>query len=268
VFCFATRSSGIALNEMGSLPTWGGLRAAVAFLTRVPVGSRALDARDFRRAPALFPVVGGGIGLFACVVYSLATPLSAFAAAVLTVAFTTYWTGAFHEDGLADTADALGGAVSRERSFEILKDSRIGSFGAAALVLSLLARVALLSELRAPALLALVSCHCLARLCPLWLMTHLPHALPEGAKSKDLLSPERSSAYVGFGLAVVIVAAAWWFDPVSLLRLAGALGAVSFVALWFYRLGTRRLGGHTGDLLGASEQVAEVGILASFVWAM
>lgn len=251
---------------MGYFPTLGSLRAAVSFLTRLPVGSRPIAAGDFRFAAALFPLVGGALGLLAAGVFTLAQPLFPLAAAVVCVSVTAYVTGAFHEDGLADTADALGGAVSRERALEIFKDSRIGSFGTVALVLSLLARVTLVSELQAPAVLPLVACHCLARLGPVWLMTHLPHAAPQGSKSKDLLAVPRLAAYEGLGIAALTVAAAWWFDPFPLLRVAIALGAVVLVSLWFARVAVRRLGGITGDILGACEQVCEVVILAVFVW--
>ncbi|MCU0665206.1 MAG: adenosylcobinamide-GDP ribazoletransferase [Myxococcota bacterium] len=253
--------------SMDYLPTLGSVRAAVSFLTRVPVGRRPLHPQDLRNAPALFPLVGGALGLLAACVFTLAAPLSPLAAAVLCVSFTAYLTGAFHEDGLADTADALGGDVSRERALEILKDSRIGSFGTVALVLTLLARVMLLSQIQAPAVLPLVACHCLARLAPVWLMTHLPHASPDGSKSKDLLSLDRRSAYVALVLAAMALAPAWWLERASLLRLGVAVGVVLLIGLWFAVLSKRRLGGITGDVLGATEQLCEVGVLAVFAWA-
>jgi adenosylcobinamide-GDP ribazoletransferase len=122
--------------------------AAVTFLTRVPLGRFvATDVHDVTRAAPLFPVVGAAVGAAgAGVVLLLQPPLSPFLAAAIAVTATVAVTGAFHLDGLADTLDATGG-MTRERSLEIMRDSRIGSFGAAALALALLVRVAVVAQL-------------------------------------------------------------------------------------------------------------------------
>jgi adenosylcobinamide-GDP ribazoletransferase len=98
-------------------------------------------------------------------------------------------------------------------------------------------------------------------------MTHLPHASPDGSKSKDLLSLDRRSAYVALVLAAMALAPAWWLERASLLRLGVAVGVVLLIGLWFAVLSKRRLGGITGDVLGATEQLCEVGVLAVFAWA-
>src|SRR4051794_5607027 len=128
-----------------------GVRAAVAavtFLTRIPLGRFvATDAQDVARGAPLFPVVGAAVGAAgAGVALLLQPPLSPLLAAAIAVAATVALTGAFHLDGLADTLDATGG-MTRERSLEIMRDSRIGSFGAAGLALALLVRVAVVAQL-------------------------------------------------------------------------------------------------------------------------
>src|SRR5437773_687292 len=172
-------------------------------------------------------------------------------------------TGAFHEDGLADTADALGGASDREKLFVILRDSRIGTFGAAALCMALLLRVALLSALAGLAPLALLLTQALARLPPVWMMAILPSVSPEGAKS---------SAVVRAGAAQVAVASGWiallfgaaavtgfldWRLLVGLLAIAGLTAVACGVRFM------RRAGGLTGDFLGATEQLVECPLLCA-----
>ena len=123
------------------------LRWAWAFLTRLPGGAHPETDRDLGRSVPWFPLVGVVIGgLSGAVYWALHGPIGALLAAVLAVAAGVIATGGFHEDGLADTADALGGA-NRERRLEIMKDSRAGVFGVLALVLSTLVRVFAVSRL-------------------------------------------------------------------------------------------------------------------------
>ena len=166
---------------------------ALQFLTRLPVPSfERWDDRWLNDCVRHFPLVGllvgsiGGAVLWAA--GSLWTPL---VAAILAVATTALVTGAFHEDGLADTFDGLGGSVGRARALEIMKDSRIGSYGALALMLVTALRVAGLAALAAHSLpLAALSCalvHAVARLAPIGLMAALPYAGDaEHAKAKPL----------------------------------------------------------------------------------
>src|SRR3954469_40679 len=122
--------------------------AAVTFLTRFPLGRFvATDGHDIARGAPFFPVVGAAVGAAgAGAALLLQPPLSPFLAAALATALTVALTGAFHLDGLADTLDATGG-LTRERSLEIMRDSRIGSFGAAGLALALVVRVAVIAQL-------------------------------------------------------------------------------------------------------------------------
>ena len=244
-----------------------GVRAAFIFLTRVPVGGFPYRTVEWQWANAHFPLVGAFLGGCSGLVYWGACGFDAGFAALLAVATSIWMTGAFHEDGLADTTDALGGGIDdKPRVLEILKDSRIGTYGTAGFVIVLLARVLLLSKL-APlsGLLALVVAHSLARVPPIWIKTFLPYA-SEGplAKSRDL---ESSSS------VQVIVATAWGllfgglFAPswMILLWIAIALAALGHFLAWRFR---RRVGGYTGDFLGATEQLGEVVVLLAFALSL
>jgi adenosylcobinamide-GDP ribazoletransferase len=235
--------------------------AAFAFLTRVPMGGLTFTPADLRWSSAHFPLVGAVLGAVLAGVMLVSARAGPVVAAALAVSAGMLLTGAFHEDGLADTADALGGATDREKLFVILRDSRIGSFGAAALCMALLLRVALLAALAGLAPLALLLTQALARLPPVWMMAVLPSVSPEGAKT---------SGGVGAGAAQVTVASAWiallfgtaggagvldWRLLVGLLAVAGLTAVACGIRFM------RRAGGLTGDFLGATEQVVECALL-------
>lgn len=245
---------------------FGATRAAIAFLTRVPVGNAPIAEKHIAWAPAMFPIVGALLGALSFLLFTALSGLNPWVRAIVVTAFGVYVTGAFHEDGLADTADALGGMVSKERALEILKDSRIGSYGTCALTLALLLRVALIAELGTQSVVAFVVYGCIARLAPLWLMTRLPHANPNQGKIKDLQQVGPSRAYVGTLLSAAICVASALLVRGFEYRLTIAFAVTALTALWFGRLAHRRLGGITGDLLGASEQIAELLILSTFAW--
>ncbi|MBP7546289.1 MAG: adenosylcobinamide-GDP ribazoletransferase, partial [Acidovorax sp.] len=175
---------------------------------------------------------------------------------------TVLLTGGFHEDGLADVADGLGGSADIERALDIMKDSRIGAYGTLALVLALLAKVVLLALLGsyslAAALTALAGAHVLSRLWPLCIVRSLPH-VGDTARSKS--KPLADQISPGALAAAVL----WCFPALALVQQAPAalfLGAgvvASMVAAWrMQRLFARRLGGFTGDCLGATQQVGEI----------
>jgi len=260
---------------------------AIQFFTRIPVtGALAAWAgyspAMLRASAAHFPGVGWLVGAVAAGVYALLTallPLTVFtplvAAALSTVA-TVLLTGAFHEDGLADLSDGLGGSSDAPRALEIMKDSRIGAFGALALVLALgskLALIAMLGSLDAglpdvdeadfapqawlvPA--ALFAGHVVSRGLPLLLIRVLPH-VGDAATSKSKPLAEQIS------LSSLGVAFLWCFMALALVSYAlnatALIAALSFsviALLWMGRLFTRRLGGFTGDCLGATQQVCEI----------
>jgi adenosylcobinamide-GDP ribazoletransferase len=204
----------------------------------------------------------------ACVVFAIVSiglpeaPLSPVVAAVACTIATVLLTGGFHEDGLADLADGLGGSTDRERALAIMKDSRIGSFGAIALVLALAAKVTLLallaSQSAAGVLAALLAGHVVSRYWPLWLIHTLAHVGDEAAsKSKPLADSIEPRS--------LVLAALWIVLPLALMALAHspafallALAGSALALLAVRRLLVRRLQGYTGDALGAAQQACEV----------
>jgi adenosylcobinamide-GDP ribazoletransferase len=188
-------------------------------------------------------------------------------AASLALAVTMFITGAFHEDGLADTLDGLGGAVSRERALAIMKDSRIGSYGAVALIVVLGGRVALMAALCAGswpfAIAGMVLSQAFGRAAAVGLMALLPYAGDaEHAKAKPLATAigavEWTTALAwAMGLLAVGVGA----GALSTARAAAVLAATAGVTLLMRSWLRRRLGGYTGDTLGAAEQFTEAAVL-------
>jgi adenosylcobinamide-GDP ribazoletransferase len=243
------------------------VRAAFAFFTRIPVGGFPFDDRELAWAPAHAPLVGAVIGapLGALAVGLL--PIGALASATIVVAASMLLTGALHEDGLADTSDALGGAGDADGVFVILKDSRIGAFGAAALAVSIFTRAALIGQLGEAALFAVPLAWCAARVGPILLMACLPYVTPESkAKSRRVVAVDWRQALLA---STWFFAASAWAVEQGILSLAhagmvaAAVAAVSAVTGWRYH---RRVGGITGDFLGATEQLGEIAALAALSW--
>lgn len=257
------------------------LLLALQFLTRVPVPAWVgFDARLMRRAVRHFPLVGALVGVFGAGVALAASRLwPPTVAAVLATAATVWLTAAFHEDGLADTCDALLGAAAREQALAIMKDSRIGTFGATALLLSLGLRVLLLAELMAqPALAAaavLVAAHAAGRSVAVALMASLPYARSgEGAAvggKAGGVAGQVKAVDTAWALAVGLLALglAAWAQATSrpALPALAAAGALGGLVLWLRRWLRRRLGGCTGDTLGAAEQLGELTVLLVFAAA-
>jgi adenosylcobinamide-GDP ribazoletransferase len=249
------------------IPMLRGARAAVVFLTRVPVGGFPYTGPEWRWASGWFPLVGAGIGVAMSGAWVTALPLGAPAAATLAFALALLITGAFHEDGLADTADALGGATSRDRLFEILKDSRIGSFGGLALIVSVLLRVALLVRLSGFAVQALTLSQCIARMPPVWLMVALPYVTRDQAAKSRLVARASWRQGVLATLLVAVVGAILFAAGLARLGEVAAASAAALmgVTVCGYRF-HRRAGGVTGDFLGAAEQVGECLVLMTLAY--
>jgi len=243
-------------------------RAALAFLTRVPLAV-AVDGAgasfDYRRAARLFPLVGTGIGAAGGIVLVLGTALGlpALVTAGLAVAATVVLTGALHEDGLADTADGFGGGATTARKLEIMDDSRIGTFGAVAVALSVVLRISTLAALvpaggfRAAA--ALVAAEAASRGTMVRLWRDLPAARPGGMADRAG-PPDNQAALVAVVASTVIVAAAIipTFGLWAALTGAAALIAVGIgCALLF----VDQIAGQTGDTLGASQQATAIAFL-------
>jgi adenosylcobinamide-GDP ribazoletransferase len=236
-----------------------GLRTAVAFLTRVPVGG---GPGDMRAAVAWFPVAGALIGLAVGGAYAgMVELVPATVAAALAVLAGVLITGAFHEDGLADVADAFAGGWTREDRLQILDDPRHGSYGVAALCGSIVVRILALASLGpAAGFAAVVAAHTLGRASAVAAMSLAPQAKTDGLGATiagpDGVEPTASRTRIGArwigvagGVVIAALAIGWWAAPATALAVAGTAAVV-----W---LAIRKIGGVSGDVLGTIEQVVE-----------
>jgi adenosylcobinamide-GDP ribazoletransferase len=242
----------------------GGLHAAWTFLTRVPLGHHSDDTVAMAAAPAWFPIIGAIIGVIAGGVYvaafSLAGPVAAAALAVSAAALVT---GAFHHDGLADMADAFGGGWTREQRIEILKDSRHGTYGVMALVCAIAVQISALAQHdRAQGFASLVAAHAMARGGAVALMWLAPRARGTGLGADYARGLRAGPAlWAATSAALVGAVAIGWLASI-------ALGAVAVSSAAVGALAWRKIGGVTGDVLGAAEQISETAVLvcgAAFV---
>jgi adenosylcobinamide-GDP ribazoletransferase len=242
------------------------VRAAFVFLTRIPVGGFPYTDDEWRWAPAHFPLVGLVLGsLVGCVDRAL-LPLGGAAAALAAIGASLFVTGAFHEDGLADTSDALGGAFDREKILLVLKDSRIGVFGACAIVLSIAGRAALLARLGLDAAWALPLVGAAARVGPVWQIAGLPYVTTAASRSRGVARARTTQACVAtlWAASVGIAAVATrHFGAARVASLFAAVAVVTLLTAWRY---ARRLGGFTGDFLGATEQLCELAAYGVLAW--
>lgn len=246
---------------------------ALQFLTRLPVPRWVgFEPAWLNQCAGYFVLVGFCVGAIGALALSLAALiLPAMVAVILSLMVTVLLTCGFHEDGLADTFDALGGAVSRERALLIMKDSRIGSYGALALTLMLALKISVLVELvktnPATACVALVFLQGASRFGPLLIMASLPYARDVAhAKAKPLAQQIGRTAFViatgtmALGAAIVLV-----WQPTERLALSASiltlLGISAALRAWF----KARLGGFTGDTLGATQQITETAALLAWL---
>jgi adenosylcobinamide-GDP ribazoletransferase len=239
------------------------VKTAVLFCTRLPLPhSTAINSADVARASWAFPLAGALVGGAGALTYTIASAiqLPAALAAGLALAATLLTTGCLHEDGLADMADGLGGR-DRARKLEIMHDSRLGAYGACALMMSLLLRWTALAGMVSPAAVAgaLIATHVSARAVLPGFMRFVPPARFDGL-SAQAGRPALRSAAVAVVLGVLVLAAA--------LGLAAAivgLVVATCTSLMMARLAIRQIGGQTGDVLGALEQIIEIVILLTAV---
>lgn len=231
---------------------------ALGYFTRIPVPRWiGYEAHYLDAAARYFPLIGALVGCVAAVVYWLA--LHVFApelAVLLSMAATLLLTGAFHEDGLADSVDAFGGAYTREDTLRIMHDSRIGTFGAVALIIVLALKWQALSALPpALAISVMVAAHSVSRLCAIGYLRTLDYVRPEG-KAKPVARRLTARA--------LVVAGTCGLAPVLLLPWSLALMSLALLVPLWWGLGRYfrgRLGGYTGDCLGMAQQLAELVIL-------
>ncbi|MBV8278523.1 MAG: adenosylcobinamide-GDP ribazoletransferase [Verrucomicrobia bacterium] len=239
--------------------------AAVMFLTRLPVG-RFLEFREEQVASSTiyFPIVGALIGLAGGLALLTSAALPSFVAVLISMLITVCLTGGLHEDGLADSADGLIGGQNPQRRLEIMRDSRIGAYGALALWFSLTAKLTLVQSLLAVNLVTAISAsviaHCLGRAATVALLTCLPYARIEHSKSSDF-----GNNVTFRQLALVLIFAI--VLSLFLLRLEGvfcltAALAVTFVCGLYFK---DKIGGITGDCLGAANQLVELSAYLSLL---
>jgi adenosylcobinamide-GDP ribazoletransferase len=236
------------------------LKASIAFCTRLPLWrAMPISGGSLARAAWAFPVAGIVVGLIAAAVYGFAhrAGIPAWPAAALSVAATLFATGCLHEDGLADTADGFGGGATREQKLDIMRDSRIGTYGVCALIIALLLRVGVLASFfsSATAAWALLASHAGARAAMMAFMFLVPPARRDGLSS-DAGQPPIESAGVAVALGFVFVAIC--LGPARAIIALILLAAIVALMAWLSR---KQIGGQTGDVLGAVEQIVEIAIL-------
>jgi adenosylcobinamide-GDP ribazoletransferase len=236
------------------------LKTAVLFSTCIPLGRiDPGDNMNLARAMWALPVAGAIVGVIAAIVYAaaIALGLPVLPAAVLTVGATLLTTGALHEDGLADTADGFGGGATPSRKLEIMRDSRIGTYGVCAVAMSLLLRIAALASIADPIHvgLTLIAAHVAARATLSPFMLALPPARADGL-SAGAGRPTPIGVAVAILLGIIAIAGSFSFATAGAVLIALTL---AFVGMrWLCKT---QIGGQTGDTLGALEQIAEVSIL-------
>ncbi len=248
---------GVNKNDTTPFSLWD-IALALVLLTRLPLPRlpETAFARQARAAWA-YPVAGLVVGALACGVawIAISAQLPPFAVAALLVAMLIITTGAMHEDGLADTVDGLWGGFSADRRLEIMKDSHIGTYGVLALLLSQLLRIAAVMALLGAGLLTgvLVACLFSRALMPA-LMRALPNARRSGL-SHSVGAPPLAGVLGGIGLAVLL--SLLLLGSQAFIPMICAMITAGIVA----RLAKVKIGGQTGDILGATQQVAEITFL-------
>ncbi|MGI9420492.1 MAG: adenosylcobinamide-GDP ribazoletransferase [Geminicoccaceae bacterium] len=236
------------------------------FLTRLPVPAAwqtDWTMEDLRDSVLMFPLVGLLVGLLGSLVYAVAISCSLppVLAAVLAVAALVLVTGGLHEDGLADVADGFGGGRTREQKLDIMRDSRLGSYGAIGLMLSLAFRTGAIAHLAAAeeVAAALLASAALSRAAmPAAMLLSAPARRDGLAASAG--RPDRVQAFLGIALAVLVSFLALPFGAVVV-----AVALCGVVAWAFLRLAQRQIGGITGDVLGGMQQILEIACLAAIV---
>jgi len=236
------------------------LKVSILFFTRLPlVHGAPIASGGVARASWAFPVAGALVGGAGALVYWIAFEigLPPAPASALALAATLAATGCLHEDGLADTADGFGGGRDRAHKLDIMRDSRLGTYGACAVALSLLLRWSALAAIAKPAAVAvsLVAAHAAARAALPAFMRLVPPARPDGLSADAGRPPPQGAAAAAIvGAAALGLALGAVTGMVALALVAAAAGLMA-------RLSLRQIGGQTGDVLGALEQASEIVIM-------
>ena len=248
---------------------------AVAFLSRIPMPAFVFAGDDGKlgRTARAFPLAGLLIGIIPAAIFLMMLGLRAdrLMSALVAIAALTVVTGALHEDGLADAADGIGGGRDRDHALVIMKDSRIGSYGAIALILSIALRAAALAAIAREAsafeaALAIPAAACLGRAALVWHWHRLPPAKTDGVAA-SAGKPGEGAMHMALVSGCLLAAFIIW-PALGLLPLVCSLLAsgISVLAVTLYI--RRKLGGHTGDTLGAAEQISEIAALCALAMAL
>jgi adenosylcobinamide-GDP ribazoletransferase len=238
----------------------GDLKVGIAFLTRLPLPRDApIDGAEIGRAVWAFPLVGLIVGCIGAVAYGLAhrAGLPPWPSAALSVAATLLATGCLHEDGLADTADGFGGGATPERKLDIMRDSRIGTYGVCGLTLALLLRTAALASIAGtvPVGWALLAAHAGARAALPAFMVLVPAARGDGLSFSAGRPPQQRVAIAAaLGVAILLVCLGLAHGIAALALLAVVVALMAWLAF-------NQIEGQTGDVIGALEQAGEIAIL-------
>ncbi len=234
---------------------------AIVFFTRIPLPTNWQDFDNLDKASRYFPLVGWLVGGFGALIYyvsSFALPHNL--SIVLSMIGTIWITGAFHEDGLADVADAFGGGWDKTRILEIMKDSRIGTYGAVALIMTLLLKFLLLYESPDYYIpIILISMHSISRFTAVTFMyTHNYVREDALSKAKPIVKKMEMPDLIIAGV-LGFLPLAMFFDVWYLLLIFPVLLTKSLLARWF----DKWIGGYTGDCLGTTQQITEIVFLLS-----
>ncbi len=242
---------------------------AARFLTRVPLPYSSQKVVAFSEAFWMFPVVGALIGTFSGGLFwvALVIGLPSFLTAVIAVGGTIILTGALHEDGLGDVADGFGGGKTREQKLNIMRDSRVGSYGVLCLALMVAARLGVLMALidiytPLATLMFLMAGAAVSRAAMVGIVSHLPPARVDGLAAS--LSPSHANTMLTYAVALAIALVAV-LPVLTVLSAAMAVITAVVATILFAVLALRQIGGQTGDVAGAAQQIAEISFLMAVV---
>lgn len=248
---------------------------AVQFFTRVPVPAWVgHSARQLDQSARYFPLVGMGVGALAAGVFWLSTlllPLSL--AVVLSMLAGILITGAFHEDGLSDFVDGMGGGYTREKMLAIMKDSHVGAYGVLAIVLALLIKFAALLEISNKHTLVfisatLVAAHCISRLLAVSIMMTQSYVRDDDtARAKPVAQGLSNVSFMIAILTGMLAVALLLVAGGDIVNIVSALACALLLRIYLGRLLQKKLGGYTGDCLGAVQQITEIGFYLGLLFS-
>ncbi len=254
------------MTETEKFSIWTEFKLCLGLLTRLPVGVDAtMSPSIMARSSRWFPAVGALVGvlsagaLFLCILVGLSNTV----AALVAIGISILLTGALHEDGLADVADGFGGGTNRDAKLKIMRDSRIGTYGMLALILTVGLRGALLVALMnigtGAAAVAIIVAASTSRLTPVLLMSSLPAARSDGmAVGAGKPDAESVRTACGLALASLLILTGWQAMLVTIIATLAACTAIGALA-------RRQIDGQTGDVLGAGQQMTEICVLVGLV---